>query len=52
MPLFISINNVNINNSNQAVKELILCEMDNEFKDAVKHTMAAPIKPLDFTSKK
>ena len=52
MPLFISINDVNINNSNQAVKELILYKIDNEFKNAIEHAMAAPIKPLDSAPKK
>ena len=51
MPSFTSINDVNANNSNQAVEELILRETDNEFEDAVEHAMAAPIKPLDSASK-
>ena len=51
MPLFISINNINANNSNQAVKELISREIDNGFEDAVKHAIAALTEPLDSTPK-
>ena len=49
MPLFIPINNININNSSQAVKELNIYKIN---KDAVKHAMATLIKPLDFIPKK
>ena len=49
---FISINSVNANNSNQAVKELNMCETNNKFKNAIKHTTAAPTKPPGSTSKK
>ena len=42
MPPFISINNVNMNNSNQAVKELNIHKTNNkEFKNAIKYTTAA-----------
>ena len=49
MPLFIPINNININNSSYAVKELNIHKVN---KDAVKHTIAAFIKSLDFIPKK
>jgi len=48
MPLFIPVNNVDANNSSQAVKELNMCKMN---EDAIKHAMAALTKPLDFVSK-
>jgi len=48
MPLFIPINNINANNSSQAVKELNIREIN---KDTVKHAMAALTKPLGFVPK-
>ena len=51
MPLFTFINDVNANNSNQAVKELNMCKTNNKFKDAVEHTTVAFTKPLDSASK-
>jgi len=47
MPLFRSINNVNANNSNPAVKELNMRNVNDKEFDAVKHAMAALTKPLD-----
>ena len=42
MPPFISINNINVNNSNQAVKELDMRETNNkEFKNTIKYITAA-----------
>jgi len=53
MPLFISINNININNSYQVVKELNIRETNNKkFNNAIKHAMAALIKPLNSIPKK
>ena len=49
MPLFISINDINTNNSSQVVKELDIREVS---EDAVKHAIAALTKPLDSTPKK
>jgi len=48
MPLFIPVNNINVNNSSQAVKELNMREMN---KDAVEHAMAALTKPLGSVPK-
>jgi len=48
MPLFIPINDVNANNSSQAVKELNIYEMN---KDAVKYAIATLTKPLDSVPK-
>jgi len=53
MPPFISINNINTNNSYQAIKELNMCEINNkEFNNAIKHAITAFIKSLDFIFKK
>jgi len=53
MPPFTAINNININNSYQAVKELNIRETnDKEFKNAIKHAIATPTKPLDSIPKK
>ena len=42
MPPFTSINDVDANNSNQAVEELDMRETNNEeFEDAVEHAAAA-----------
>ena len=51
MAPFTSINNINVNNSNQAVEELISYKTDNRFEDTVKHTITALIEPLDSTPK-
>ena len=51
MPPFIFINDINVNNSNQAVEELISCKIDNGFKDTVEHAVATLIEPLDSTPK-
>jgi len=44
MPLFMPINNINMNNSSQVVKELNIRKIN---KDAIKYTIAALTKPLD-----
>ena len=46
MPLFIPLNNININNSNQAVKELNIRDINNKEFNAVKHAIATLTKPL------
>ena len=52
IPPFIFINNINANNSYQAVEELNMREMnDEEFKDAIEHAIATLTKPLDSVSK-
>ena len=52
MPLFIFINNINANNSNQAVKELDMCETNNkEFKNAIKYTTATLAELSDSVPK-
>ena len=51
MPLFIPLNNININNSNQAVKELNIRDVNNKEFDAVKHAIATLAKPLGSISK-
>jgi len=48
MPLFIPINNININNSSQAIKEFNIRKIN---KDAIKYAMATLTKPLDFIPK-
>jgi len=48
MPLFIPVNDINANNSSQAVKKLNIREIN---KDAVKHAIAALTEPLDFVPK-
>ncbi len=48
MPLFIPINNININNSSQAVKELNIYKIN---EDTIKHTIATLTKPLDSVLK-
>ena len=48
MPPFTPINNINVNNSSQAVKELNMCKMN---KDTIKYTIVTLIKPLDFVPK-
>ena len=51
IPVFTSINNINANNSNQAVKELDIRDVNDKEFDAVKYAMAAPTKPLDSIPK-
>ena len=51
MPVFTPINNINVNNSNQAVKELNIRDVNNKEFNAVKHAIAAPTKPLDSIPK-
>ena len=51
MPLFIPLNNININNSNQAVKELNMRDINNKEFDAIKYAIAALTKPLDSIPK-
>ena len=45
---FTSINDVDTNNSNQAVEELDMREVN---EDSVEHAMAAPTKSLDSVPK-
>ena len=52
MPLFTFINNINTDNNNQVIKELNMREINNKFKDIIKHVTTVFIKPLDFTFKK
>ena len=47
MPIFISINDINANNSNQAAKELDIRDVNDKEFNAVKHAIVAPTKPLD-----
>ena len=51
MPIFISINNTNANNSNQAVKELDMRDINNKEFDAIKHAIATLTKSLDSIPK-
>ena len=46
-----SINNININNSNQAVKELNICDVNNKEFNATKYAIATLTKPLDSIPK-
>ena len=48
MPLFTPLNNINVNNSSQAVKELNMREIN---KNAIKHAIATLTKPLDSIPK-
>jgi len=52
MPLFIPLNNVNTNNSNQVVKELNIRDINDKEFDTVKHAIAALTKPLGSIPKK
>ena len=49
MPLFTPINDINVNNSSYAVKELNIHKVN---KDAIKHTITAFIKSLNSIPKK
>ena len=51
MPIFTPINDINANNSNQAVKELNIRDVNDKEFNAVEHAMAAPTKPLDSVPK-
>jgi hypothetical protein len=51
MPVFTSINDIDANNSNQAVEELDMRDVNDKEFDAVEHAMAAPTKPLDSVPK-
>jgi hypothetical protein len=51
MPVFTSINNINANNSNQAVKELNIRDVNDKESNAIEHAIAAPTKPLDSVPK-
>ena len=51
MPPFRSINDVDINNSNLAVKELDMRDVNNKEFNTIKYTMAALTKPLDYVPK-
>jgi len=51
MPLFTPLNDINANNSNQAVKELNIRDINNKEFDNVKYTIAALTKPLDSIPK-
>ena len=51
MPIFISINDININNSNQAVKELDIRDINDKEFNAVEHAIATLIKSLDSIPK-
>jgi hypothetical protein len=51
MPVFTSINDIDANNSNQAVEELDMHNINDKEFDAVEHAMAAPTKPLDSIPK-
>ena len=46
MPLFTPLNDININNSNQAVKELNMRDINNKELDAIKYAIATLTKPL------
>ena len=48
MPLFTPVNNININSSSYAVKELYIREVN---KNAIKHTTAALTKSPNFVPK-
>ena len=48
MPLFIFINNINVNNSSQVVKKLNIHKVN---KDTIKYAIAALTKPLDSIPK-
>ena len=51
MPIFTPINDINANNSNQAVKELDIRNINNKEFNTIKHAIAAPTKPLDSIPK-
>ena len=51
MPVFIPINDINANNSNQAVKELDIHDVNDKEFNTIKHAIAAPTKPLDSIPK-
>ena len=49
MPSFTPVNDVDVNNSSYIVKEFDICKVN---KDAVKYTIAALTKSLNFVFKK
>ena len=49
MPSFTPINNINANNSSQAVKKLNIYKIN---KDSIEYTIVTLIKSLDFIPKK
>ena len=51
MPSFTPLNNVNANNSNQAVEELDIHNINNKEFNAAEYTIAALIKPLSSIPK-
>ena len=51
MPIFTPLNYINANNSNQAVKELNIRDINNKEFDVVKYAIAALTKPLDSIPK-
>ena len=51
MPLFTPLNDVDANNSNQAVKELNIRDVNNKEFNTIKYAIAALIKPLGSISK-
>jgi len=51
MPLFRSIIDININNSNLAVKELNIRDVNNKEFNAVEYAIATLTKPLDSIPK-
>ena len=51
MPPFTPLNDVDANNSNQAVEELDMRDVNDEESDAVEHAMATLTKSLDSVPK-
>ena len=51
MPIFISINDINANNSNQVVKELNIRNVNNKEFNTIKHAIAIITRPLDSIPK-
>ena len=52
MPLFIPLNDVDVNNSNQAVKELNIHDVNNKEFNTAEHAIAAFTQPLGSIPKK
>ena len=51
MPLFIPLNDINTNNSNQVVKELNIRNINNKEFNTIKYAIAALTKSLDSIPK-
>ena len=51
MPPFTPLNNIDANNSNQAVKELNMRNINNKESNAIKHAIATLTKSLDSVPK-